>query len=80
MALERTLYFGEPDAATLNYWEIKKKCMKEGIKLIKPGVRCCDIALSSTKNLAEYGILDRRTLGMGTHLACCHTIMAVKRG
>ena len=36
-----------------------------GIKLIKPGVRCCDIALELNKIFAEYGILDRRTFGYG---------------
>ena len=65
VALERTLYFGEPDAATLNYWEINCKVHEEGIKLIKPGVRCCDIALELNKIYAEYGILDRRTFGYG---------------
>ena len=38
---------------------------EEGIKLIKPGVRCCDIALELNKIFAEYGILDRRTFGYG---------------
>lgn len=65
VALERTLYFGEPDAATLNYWEINCKVHEEGIKLIKPGVSCCDIALELNKIYAEYGILDRRTFGYG---------------
>jgi creatinase len=43
-ALERTLFFGEVDAASLKLWEVNVRVHEEGQKLVKPGVRCCDVA------------------------------------
>ena len=36
-ALERTLFCGEPDARSLELWEINVEVHERGLELIKPG-------------------------------------------
>jgi creatinase len=64
-ALERTLFFGDVDAASLRLWEINVRVHEEGQKLVKPGVRCCDVAHALNKIYEEYGVLQHRTFGYG---------------
>jgi creatinase len=64
-ALERTLFFGEVDAASLKLWEVNVRVHEEGQKLVKPGMRCCDVALELNKIYEEYGLLQYRTFGYG---------------
>ena len=64
-ALERTLFFGEVDAASRKLWEVNVKVHVEGQKLVKPGVRCCDVAHALNKIYEEYGVLKYRTFGYG---------------
>ncbi len=64
-ALERTLFFGEVDAASLKLWEVNVRVHEEGQKLVKPGMRCCDVALELNKIYEEYGLLKYRTFGYG---------------
>ena len=64
-ALERTLFFGDVDAASLRLWEINVRVHEEGQKLVKPGVRCCDVAHALNKIYEEYGVLQYRTFGYG---------------
>ncbi len=64
-ALERTLFFGDVDAASLRLWEINVRVHEEGQKLVKPGVRCCDVAHALNKIYEEYDVLQYRTFGYG---------------
>ncbi len=64
-ALERTLFFGEVDAASRKLWEVNVQVHEEGQKLVKPGVRCCDVALELNKIYEEHGLLQYRTFGYG---------------
>ena len=64
-ALERTLFFGEVDAASLKLWEVNVRVHEEGQKLVKPGVLCCDVAHALNKIYEEYGLLQYRTFGYG---------------
>lgn len=64
-ALERTLFFDYCDPASLRYWQINCEVHEAGLALIKPGMRCGDIALALNKIYAKYGILDKRTFGYG---------------
>ena len=64
-ALERTLFFGEVDAASRKLWEVNVKVHVEGQKLVKPGVRCCDVANELNKIYEEYDLLKYRTFGYG---------------
>jgi creatinase len=65
VALERTLFFDHVDDASLKLWEINVKVHEEGMKLIKPGVACKDIAFELNKIFEEYDLLESRTFGYG---------------
>ena len=65
VARERTLFYDNVDDASLKLWEINVKVHEEGMKLIKPGVACKDIALELNKIFEEYGLLESRTFGYG---------------
>jgi len=65
VALERTLFYDHVDDDSLRLWGINVKVHEEGMKLIKPGVACKDIALELNKIFEEYGLLESRTFGYG---------------
>jgi len=65
VALERTLFFDHADEASLRLWEINCEVHKRGMELIRPGVRCCDIARDLNKIYDEHGLLPNRTFGYG---------------
>ena len=72
-ALERTLFFDQVDDASLRLWEINVQVHEAGLKLIKPGARCGDIARELNKIYAEHGLLERRTFGYGHSFGVlCH--------
>lgn len=72
-ALERTLFWGTPDDASLKVWEANVKVHKEGLKLIRPGAKCGDIARELNEILAEHGLLQYRTFGFGHSFgSLCH--------
>ncbi len=64
-ALERTLFYGEPDTASRRLWEINVEVHEAGLKLLKPGMRCGDIAAELNKIYTAYGLLEHRTFGYG---------------
>ncbi|MEM7291863.1 MAG: M24 family metallopeptidase [Pseudomonadota bacterium] len=64
-ALERTLFAGECSDEHRRLWEINVKVHEAGIKLIKPGVRCCDVAAELNEIYREEGLLEYRTFGYG---------------
>lgn len=64
-ALERTLFFGEPSQRHLELWEINCEVHRRGQELIRPGVRCCDIAAELNEIYKQHGLLQYRTFGYG---------------
>ena len=64
-ALERTMFFDHCPDENLRLWKINVEVHEAGLKLIKPGARCGDIALELNKIYAEYGLLKYRTFGYG---------------
>lgn len=73
VALERTLFAEECSDAHLQLWEINCKVHEEGIKLIKPGVRCCDIAHNLNEIYEQHNLLQYRTFGYGHSFGVlCH--------
>ena len=64
-ALERTLFVGEADDASLKAWEANVKVHKRGIELIKPGAKCSEITAELNNLFAELGYLQYRTFGYG---------------
>ena len=73
IALERTLFFDHADDESLRLWEINTKVHEEGLKLIRPGVRCCDIATELNKIFEAHGLLQNRSFGYGHSFGVlCH--------
>ncbi len=64
-ALERTLFLGEPDARSLELWNINVEVHKRGLELIKPGAVCKDIAAELNEIYISHGLLPNRTFGYG---------------
>jgi len=64
-ALERTLFFGHCDEASLRYWQINVEVHERGLELIAPGARCGDIAAELNEIYQSHGVLEHRTFGYG---------------
>ncbi len=65
VALERSLFLGEPDAATLRYWNANVAAHELGQSLIRPGVRCSEVCAGINEFLEGEGMLGRRSFGYG---------------
>jgi creatinase len=64
-ALERTLFYGEPDARSLELWNINVEVHRAGLELIKPGISCSEIAHQLNEIYIGHGLLANRTFGYG---------------
>ena len=64
-ALERTLFLGEPDARSLELWNVNVEVHRRGLELIKPGAVCKDIAAELNEIYVDRGLLANRTFGYG---------------
>ncbi|KHL02575.1 M24 family metallopeptidase [Sinomonas humi] len=64
-ALERTMFLGQPDARSLELWEINVEVHRRGLELIKPGSVCKDIAAELNEIYIGHGLLPNRTFGYG---------------
>ena len=72
-ALERTLFAEECSDAHLRLWKINVEVHEAGIALIKPGVRCCNIAAELNTIYERHGLLQNRTFGYGHSFGViCH--------
>ena len=64
-ALERTLFVGEVDDASLKAWETNVKVHRRGLEIIKPEVKCSEVTAELNSLFSELGYLHRRTFGYG---------------
>ncbi|MBC6443752.1 MAG: M24 family metallopeptidase [Rhodobacteraceae bacterium] len=64
-ALERTLFMGHVDDASLRVWEANVAAHKLGMSLLRPGVRCSEVTAAINAFLAERDLLQYRTFGYG---------------
>jgi creatinase len=64
-ALERTLFLGEPDSASLALWQANVSTHELGLSLIRPGVTCSAICEQLNEFLAERDLLKYRSFGYG---------------
>ena len=72
-ALERTLFFDHAGDEHLKLWEINVEVHEAGLRLMKPGARCCDIAQELNKIYESHGLLQNRTFGYGHSFGVlCH--------
>ena len=72
-ALERTLFVETCTKRELEIWEANVEVHRRGLELIKPGVKCCDIAIDLNKIFQKYNLLQYRTFGYGHSFGTlCH--------
>ena len=64
-ALERTLFAGEVDDASMKAWEANIKVHRRGLEIVKPGVKCSEVTVELNNLFSELGYLHRRTFGYG---------------
>ena len=64
-ALERTLFLGEPDEASLKIWQANVDAHELGISLIQPGNSCSQICRGINEFFSERDLLQYRTFGYG---------------
>ncbi|WP_068118171.1 aminopeptidase P family protein [Tropicimonas marinistellae] len=64
-ALERTMFLGEVDAASLAIWEANVAAHELGISLLKPGASCAEVTSAINAFFAERDLLQYRTFGYG---------------
>lgn len=72
-ALERTLFVERCTKRELEIWEANVEVHRRGLELIKPGIRCCDIAIELNKIFQKHNLLQYRTFGYGHSFGTlCH--------
>ena len=72
-ALERTLFFRRADDESLRLWSANCEVHRAGLKLIRPGAKCCDIARALNEIYESHGLLEHRTFGYGHSFGVlCH--------
>ena len=64
-ALERTLFVGEVDEASLKIWEANVAAHEYGMSLLKPGASCAQVTEQINTFFAERDLLQYRTFGYG---------------
>ena len=64
-ALERTLFCGSVDRASLEIWEANVAVHELGLSLLRPGVSCSAVTAALNAHLAERDLLQYRTFGYG---------------
>ncbi len=64
-ALERTLFVGEVDAASMEYWTANVAAHEYGMSQLKPGVTCAEVTDKINGFLDERDLLQYRTFGYG---------------
>ena len=84
IALERTLFVGEVDPASLRIWEANVAAHEYGMSLLKPGVSCADVthkinAFLEERSLRSASCCSTARLGTAIHLVCCRITMAARR-
>ena len=64
-ALERTMFVGEVDDASLKIWEANVAAHEYGMSLLKPGASCADVTNAINTFFEERDLLQYRTFGYG---------------
>lgn len=64
-ALERTMFVGEVDPASLKIWQANIAAHDYGMSLLKPGASCAEVTEKINTFLAERDLLRYRTFGYG---------------
>ncbi|QIE46544.1 M24 family metallopeptidase [Pseudohalocynthiibacter aestuariivivens] len=65
VALERTMFVGDVDAASRKIWEANVAAHEYGMSLLKPGVSCAEVTHKINDFFEERQLLQYRTFGYG---------------
>ena len=65
VALERTMFVGEVDDASLKIWEANVAAHEYGMSLLKPGISCAEVTHKINAFFEERDLLQYRTFGYG---------------
>lgn len=65
VALERTMFVGEVDAASLKIWQANVEAHEYGMSLLKPGVSCAEVTDKINDFFEARDLLQYRTFGYG---------------
>lgn len=72
-ALERTLFLDHTTDKNLELWEVNCKVHRRGLELIRPGIKCSDIAKELNEIYKQHDLLQYRTFGYGHSFGVlCH--------
>jgi len=72
-ALERTLFCGHASNDRRDLWLKNCEVHIRGMELLKPGVRCCDVASELNRMYADWDLLKYRSFGYGHSFGVlCH--------
>jgi len=72
-ALERTLFLNHASDAHIKVWEANVEVHERGLELIKPGVKCSEIAHELNEIFKKHDLLKYRTFGYGHSFgSLCH--------
>jgi len=64
-ALERTMFVGEVDPASLRIWEANVAAHEYGMSLLVPGAKCSEVTAKINNFFEERQLLQYRTFGYG---------------
>ena len=64
-ALERTLFVGEVDEASLQIWQANVAAHEYGMSQLKPGASCAEVTEAVNRFLEDRDLLQYRTFGYG---------------
>ncbi len=64
-ALERTLFLGQPDSASLGIWQANVDAHELGLSLIRPGISCSEVCSKINQHFEALDLLQYRTFGYG---------------
>ncbi|MDX1781614.1 MAG: aminopeptidase P family protein, partial [Thalassovita sp.] len=64
-ALERTMFVGEVDEASLKIWQANVAAHEYGMSLLKPGVSCAEVTEKINAFFEDRDLLQYRTFGYG---------------
>jgi creatinase len=72
-ALERTLFCGSVSNVHNDLWQKNCAVHVRGMELLKPGVRCCDVARELNEMYRDWDLLKYRSFGYGHSFGVlCH--------
>ncbi len=65
VALERTMFLGDADEASLKIWQANVAAHEYGMSLLKPGISCAEVTHKINDFLSQRDLLQYRTFGYG---------------